>query len=525
MLRPLLLLFLAFAKGCIAPAVSDATTNPASPFLDASFSFASSSVPACNELDKCRSLVSIITSCLATIFACVWVAVHPNVPGPRQTWISKKIESFKLVVATLLVPEWVLAWAVRQFLQARHYAGILERARIEAADGATLEHNRDGTYEETNINASSSDHGGEQPAGIRLTELFTPGKNISTDSTGSIDNVSEVTRDEPDDERTKLTRRQSPERSTAALLLDKLVDPWEVEHDLGRTNQSWTIAHAFLIIMGGFQYYRRGEPMFPLQMDVVSGWDSKDDDLYVLALVKSRSLVPPTSDELGDRSKGDALSKSIAILQTLCTPRRKLAITNLELVTLAYTVITVAMYAVWWHKPLNVHCPIRVQRGEEFAKHPARAFQWSQITDYIIGDQDSLIILSQEERVPTFWSSSCTTFNSKLPLYADVVALIVAAVFGAIHCAAWSYAFPSYTDQSMWQICAITIVMVPLIMAVAFATENPFIGGEGGVSVSNGAVLYIPARIILLVLSFTTLRQMPLSAYQTVQWITWIPHI
>ncbi|KZP19183.1 hypothetical protein FIBSPDRAFT_658134, partial [Athelia psychrophila] len=127
----------------------------------------------------------------------------------------------------------------------------------------------------------------------------------------------------------------------------------------------WTISHGFLAIMGGFCYYGDGQPMFPLQVDKVSWQDPEDSQLYILALVKSRSLVPPTSDELGDRSTGGALSKIIAVSQTLwfvaqCIARRveNLTITNLEIMTLAYTVITVAMYAAWWDRPLNVSCPI-----------------------------------------------------------------------------------------------------------------------------------------------------------------------
>ncbi|KZP06529.1 hypothetical protein FIBSPDRAFT_804847, partial [Athelia psychrophila] len=208
-------------------------------------------------------MVGIITSCIATIFACIWVAVHPNIPGPNQSWASRQFESCKVLVVTLLVPEWVLAWAVRQFLQARHYGKILERARAEADANAA------------------------QLAG------------------------------------------------------------------------TWTTSHGFLAIMGGFYYYRNGKPMFPLQVCVVGQLDHYEDQSHhILKLVQSRSLVPPTSDELGDKSKSDALSKTIAVLQTLwfvaqCIARRigNLAITNLEIMTLAYTVITVAMYAAWWHKP------------------------------------------------------------------------------------------------------------------------------------------------------------------------------
>lgn len=119
-------------------------------------------------------------------------------------------------------------------------------------------------------------------------------------------------------------------------------------------------------------------------------------------------------------------------------------------------------------------------------------------------------------------------------LYADIIALSVAMVFGAVHCTAWSYVFPTLTEQRMWRACAIAIAAIPLPMAVAFAVFDPFRAtyGTSGLydyaqltCMALGALLYIPARIVLLVLSFTTLRHLPLSAYQTVQWTTWIPHI
>lgn len=86
----------------------------------------------CNDIEHCRTLWSIISSCLTTIFACVWVAVHRNIPGPKQSWTSTHIEWLKVIVLALLLPEWILGWAVRQFLNARGVAQQLEAARLSA---------------------------------------------------------------------------------------------------------------------------------------------------------------------------------------------------------------------------------------------------------------------------------------------------------------------------------------------------------------------------------------------------------
>ena len=90
---------------------------------------------SCTDLTHSRTIWNIIWSCLATIFSCTWVAVHPNIPCPRkreakncfQRWVRNPLLSFAehrlpLFVCALLVPEYVLAWAIRQYLSARKIA-------------------------------------------------------------------------------------------------------------------------------------------------------------------------------------------------------------------------------------------------------------------------------------------------------------------------------------------------------------------------------------------------------------------
>ncbi len=67
------------------------------------------------------TLLSIVWSCRATIFACTWLAVHPNVPGHRITAggpISSTIKRVKIMVTAILAPEIIVAWAAAQFVAA-----------------------------------------------------------------------------------------------------------------------------------------------------------------------------------------------------------------------------------------------------------------------------------------------------------------------------------------------------------------------------------------------------------------------
>ena len=39
---------------------------------------------SCSDISHCRTISSIIWSCIVTTFSCTWVAVHPNIPCPKK---------------------------------------------------------------------------------------------------------------------------------------------------------------------------------------------------------------------------------------------------------------------------------------------------------------------------------------------------------------------------------------------------------------------------------------------------------
>ncbi|PBK85593.1 hypothetical protein ARMGADRAFT_941875, partial [Armillaria gallica] len=73
-------------------------------------------VPVC--IDDRRTVSNIVWSCLATMFASTWLAIHPNVPGRKITdkgVISRTVERAKIMGITVLAPEVIVAWAAEQF--------------------------------------------------------------------------------------------------------------------------------------------------------------------------------------------------------------------------------------------------------------------------------------------------------------------------------------------------------------------------------------------------------------------------
>jgi len=70
--------------------------------------------PACNDVHNCRTLWSIIYSCLATIFACTWVSYHPDIPDRTHTRWRIRVTRLLTVLISFLVPELTVAKAASE---------------------------------------------------------------------------------------------------------------------------------------------------------------------------------------------------------------------------------------------------------------------------------------------------------------------------------------------------------------------------------------------------------------------------
>lgn len=113
------------------------------------------------------------------------------------------------------------------------------------------------------------------------------------------------------------------------------------------------------------------------------------------------------------------------------------------------------------------------------------------------------------------------------------------AVFGAIHCLAWHFSFPSHADQVMWRLASLGVVTSCFVtFQTAFfyyVTDPDGTGGFWTVLITLvliglrlcfwALIVYPVARIALLILSITSLRSLPPSAFATIDWVELVPHI
>ena len=396
--------------------------------------------------------------------------MHPNVPSPvkRNPIISFAGHRLPLFICALLVPEYVLAWAIRQFLRAREIA------------------NRD------------------------KGEFKTFGY-------------------------------------ISIILSNSLLE------------RQWSTTHGFFIIMGGFHLFERNlketgkddrgisreddQPLHPLQAD-----DLVDCDGY-------KSFTMPTKAEIQDKGKSDWLAKTLVLFQTswfimqcVARAREHLPVTHLEIVTVAYAAMNFVIYVFWWNKPLNVNRPVRVFRKldpnaatDDDQPRRSRPIEWK-LTLKVIGEslktlfqlivagEGEKVDMSRKDRVPMFWADDR---RGEYFLIADGIVLGVGVCFGAIHCIAWHFSFPTHTELLMWRISSVAITAVPIFIPLMFflglLLDNTDFEKFGDAvfffGPLSGGILYIIARAVTLVLAFTSLRDLPPGAYETVHWTTFIPHV
>ncbi|KAF9556555.1 hypothetical protein CPC08DRAFT_820412 [Agrocybe pediades] len=225
-------------------------------------------IPRDAASDSTRSLVNIVWGCFGTLFACTWIAIHTNIPAPKEKATSVLARRLAVMLYMLIVPELVIMWAARQFMAARQIAR----------------------------------------------------RNVV---------------------------------------------------------RGWTKTHAFFAIMGGFQLYVDRKLVRTLQVE----------ELETLESEGKISWPHITVEEIKDKSKADYFSKAVVVLQVLwfvtqCVARgvERIALTQLEVSTLAFSAITMFTYILWWNKPMDIGVAEKVHLKEGFSlKDTYSEEEWQRI--------------------------------------------------------------------------------------------------------------------------------------------------
>lgn len=145
--------------------------------------------------------------------------------------------------------------------------------------------------------------------------------------------------------------------------------------DLSRTRNSrhlsawgeWTSQHSFFVTMGGYQICElvSGEGSHAEQQPRCRHVLNGNEFMSLTQLGLITEIKPMTLDEIKDKSKAQPMTKAIAIvqagyllLQFVTRVSTGLAVTELEVNTLAHAFAALVSYRFWFNKPLNIENPV-----------------------------------------------------------------------------------------------------------------------------------------------------------------------
>ncbi|KXN89069.1 hypothetical protein AN958_06338 [Leucoagaricus sp. SymC.cos] len=97
-------------------------------------------IPECLKQGRYRTTPQIVWTCLATIFACTWVVIHPNLPGPYDSGFQRFRRRITIALVTIIAPELIAIWAARQLDSARKIKDEFNEKFNNGMKGWTLTH-------------------------------------------------------------------------------------------------------------------------------------------------------------------------------------------------------------------------------------------------------------------------------------------------------------------------------------------------------------------------------------------------
>ncbi|KAJ7318489.1 hypothetical protein DFH08DRAFT_971241 [Mycena albidolilacea] len=288
-----------------------------------------------------------------------------------------------------------------------------------------------------------------------------------------------------------------------------------------------SITHGFFISMGGFVSRIGHHPI------------TTKEQLRNIEYISGIQQVEV--EDIRDKSKGDVLAKGVALTQGLwfiskCLTRvhQHLPVAELEVTTLAFAVINILIWLLWWSKPLDIEQPILVgsaqQRGN--SEPPIQLLGLVDMLDGVITGRYSYLPVASTS-VPSFWAMNYDEAGREGNNIPFCIECLVGTVFGAIHCAAWNAGFPSTTELWMWRSCSLLVAVIPAVLGLIAALYSSSRAGAvqnildeiGSMALVLSVPFYIIARLSLIILPLVSLRALPPGAFIDIDWSVYIPHL
>lgn len=301
------------------------------------------------------------------------------------------------------------------------------------------------------------------------------------------------------------------------------------------TRIDWTLTSQFFLDMGGLCIRSPSGRYLQLQTtEVIRAMQASpnNDKSTTTHSDWISELENLTGDQIKDLAKSDTLTKLIAcgqalwlvaqVLSRLCQHQ---AITLLEVSTCAYVSCALLSYAAWWKKPQACPSPIIMTCSDEAISEFVKDYYER---PYYESETWKELVWAGRQW-PT--SSDLDSDNDLLYYIGTGLLGLCPTLFGAIHVASWNITLPSNLELWMWRASSIYCLMAGVIVV---AIGVPMDSDRLPSSVETCLFyllyfvmfpIYVLTRIYMIVEVFLSLRALPRSAFESVQWSSFIPHI
>ncbi|KIJ10404.1 hypothetical protein PAXINDRAFT_86139, partial [Paxillus involutus ATCC 200175] len=281
------------------------------------------------------------------------------------------------------------------------------------------------------------------------------------------------------------------------------------------SDEQWTRTHGFFALMGGF-VIQDGPQQKTLR---------PCNDLQYL---RDEIVVNPEimKEEMSNKSKCDGLGNALLvvqllwfILQVVARASNHLAITLLEINTLALAALSPPLFFFWWSKPMAAACP-HIFYLKDVPETSS--------TEILPHHQENAITVSPKRG---WWDETIggalDDDVDKDGLYSFGAFFIVWVIFGGLHLIAWNFQFPTQAERIIWRVASLTLVTAPCIVFLGLVLGKTVARDDDvpGVITTIMFIIGVVARFVLLVLMLASLRDLPSSTYQTVSWTSYVPHL
>ncbi|KAK0751441.1 hypothetical protein B0T18DRAFT_435790 [Schizothecium vesticola] len=346
--------------------------------------------------------------------------------------------------------------------------------------------------------------------------------NTQSASTSSRHSAAENGQDDDPNVENYDTNPQGPRPGRSDAPEGVVAEDAELEEE---RQQSWTVVHSYYAQMGGLMYQVK-----------------KGGDYYAL----TASKLTPRYFWFDPHPLKHLLLKGIAILQIIwlilsvaVRGTTGLPVTQLEIATIAFAVFAIATYAANLWKPKDVERPTllqsishgfsgwvtfdRTQRFVRRLRSPSKAAE------------DAKQSIPRVRRVlnDVVWMEGDTPL-----MY--VLTAISSLVFGGLHCLAWNFEFPTRAELMTWRVASPTSAILPVITLITslvlhYLSTTFKESRIMSTCVANlkpleqlpeaCGIIYSAARLVIMVLLFTSLRAVPEGVYHNTSWTRFLPHV